>query len=1181
MAGRSLRASKIGVQRAKQALMRRSLIQKSLVDEGIAAWATINKFFNGKPVARNLFLEICHRLDLPWEEIVAIPQLDNDIDHPEPKPNPPSSSYLTAVQQHSKAARTALIPRILERIPREIVQKKYLPAIARGVEASHQRVIPIIGPAGYGKSTILGDLYDELQQRETAWVGLILCSLLVIETSPSPQMLAIALGQAVSGEAQSITDLAQKLTDQHGRGVLLIDTLDLVISRNFVSAFSHLLRSLLNVGVTIVFTCRDHEYNDFLEPSREKLVGIAECVDRHTVPGFTVNEVCQAAISFFTSSNFETLEQGKAFADNILKLSADNRSLWEITQNPLLLALLCELFAKDGNVPADLTVSKLYKRYWHEKIAYSRVDNSHSSLLAIHKDELCLAIARSLFEMSQEKLIESAYRDDLNIGLSEPVVAAFDDLLSEGVLDRLPSQKIHFFHQTLLEYAIAYWLTRHTAQAQRQQWLSLLQSAHATRAYAYWYPVLRQHLTIVETDEEFEQLVAHLGTDNIGIFSAIAFAAASRDRPDALLNLLPVALELGESYQKRLRQALESAPRQLAEDVWSAMVVLLEQGSHATAVNTARTLNSLANRWWEVLGSRLAEAIAAVAKRGNETICNYPKGDQRIIFGWLLQDCLEHLRGHPDSDLFAVLRTYYPYFGSGTSTRVIQLYASTSCSLEEQVQLLQVMLNQPVPDNTELEAAILQFLVMLLTEGSILGSKEIWQSWLEVLHHIHPEGWDVLQARAIGCCAAADPALLALLVEDLLRPDHPEPRRNAIALSEAIRQGAADQAADALLQVPLVSLPPACFNTLAGFLRMQGAAFAAADQEAIAQQLQPFAIHQAERLRPVFDTLADTSVTARQLFTQLVAQLPIEKQLEYQGRLLRFLPIEQHPHIADLDKRSQLFLVKLYREQIEASPYALQQLLAAMSSKYKEVAVSASQDLDTWLESKFTVTDLVSLLRSPFPGVRVNGLKAIQARTQREQSLSASDLTEIGTALAQEDNQAVICLLCQIVAAWVQRYRQVPSSIALAVGGAIARLTKKKTLDGGSTRLLLSALKAIAQSLATGNDLNEAQHCVGQQLKNWIIKLLTEIDLIRVTNSESEAIELLSAAHRLDQTIISQLAYQECQLLAQRRWLRNISAVLKAVHRIENRNSIIFDHILASDWCSLEIESLVLEVKGI
>jgi len=611
------------------------------------------------------------------------------------------------------------------------------------------------------------------------------------------------------------------------------------------------------------------------------------------------------------------------------------------------------------------------------------------------------------------------------------------------------------------------------------------------------------------------------------------------------------------------------------------MVTLLEQGSHTTAVNTARTLNTLADRWWYVFGARLEAAIAAVARRSDAAHSNNPKGDQRMILGWLLQDCLQHLTTDPDTKLFVALRNYYPLFGSGTGVKILQLYEKTDRPIDEQTQFLAAMLNHPVPDDTDLEATILQFLVRLLLTENVLGTAGVWQSWLDVLHHTHPDGWDVLQAKAIGCCAAQNPHLINLLVQDLLRPDHLEPRRNAIALSEAIRQGAADGVAQYLLQISIEHLSPACFNALASFLRMQGAAFTAPDQEAIAVKLQPFVEQQSERLRPAFDTLADASPTARKIFTQLVEQLPTAKQTEYQGRLLRFWPIEQHPPINTLDKRSQLFLVKLYREQAQSSSYALDQLLAAMNSKYKEVAVSASQDLDICLGHQAEMSPIIGLLQSCFPGMLVNGLKAIHGMIQQGQSLQGIELTEICTTLAREDNQAVICLLCQLGATWVQTHHQVPPMVAEAIGGAISRLAKKNMLDGGSARLLLSALKAIAQKLSTGDMLTDVQQAIVQQLKGWIISLLNQIDLIRVMNSESEVVDLLSAVHRLDETIMLQLIQQECPNFAQRQWWRNISTVVKTIPRIENRQSALFDQILASDWCSPEVESIVLEVKGI
>ncbi|RUT03857.1 hypothetical protein DSM106972_047710 [Dulcicalothrix desertica PCC 7102] len=66
MAGSSLIASQKGIQRAKNSLKAKSLTQKALaVERGIASWSTINHFFNGLPVQRRIFIEICEELDLP------------------------------------------------------------------------------------------------------------------------------------------------------------------------------------------------------------------------------------------------------------------------------------------------------------------------------------------------------------------------------------------------------------------------------------------------------------------------------------------------------------------------------------------------------------------------------------------------------------------------------------------------------------------------------------------------------------------------------------------------------------------------------------------------------------------------------------------------------------------------------------------------------------------------------------------------------------------------------------------------------------------------------------------------------------------------------------------------------------------------------------------------------------
>jgi Domain of unknown function (DUF4384) len=84
MAGSSLIASKQGIQKAKKALEIKSLTQKALaVERGIASWSTINHFFNGIAVQRQIFIEICEELDLDWQDIVETPTKDILLSAPE------------------------------------------------------------------------------------------------------------------------------------------------------------------------------------------------------------------------------------------------------------------------------------------------------------------------------------------------------------------------------------------------------------------------------------------------------------------------------------------------------------------------------------------------------------------------------------------------------------------------------------------------------------------------------------------------------------------------------------------------------------------------------------------------------------------------------------------------------------------------------------------------------------------------------------------------------------------------------------------------------------------------------------------------------------------------------------------------------------------------------------------
>ena len=1193
MSSRSVTASSEGLERAKTALKRKNLSQRAFQGEyEVGAWATVNNFFRGKPVDRFFFIAICSALDIDdWENIATTPENLQTEQPSVPLPVAPSS-LLTAVQQNAIAAREALTPRILERIPRSIVQDKYLVAIARGLQGQ-SRLIPIVAPAGYGKSTILGDIYDQLTQSENTWVGLILCSSISVTptffsflsstyltatfapaavthlTAPGiyqTSAIDAAFGKSLCGNSQSIVEVVTQLIADHGKGVLLIDTLDLIINRDFVPVFNLLLRQLLGTGLTIVVTCRDHEYNDYLEPTRERLPGIAQHLDRHSVPNFTAAEIRAAAEAFFHKLEPTAPERGKLFADKILSLSADNRSLKDIIQNPLLLALLCDLFAQDGNVPPDLTVSKLYQRYWEEKVSYSRIDHSHAALLAIEKEKLCLTIARQLFDRSPNKLCESLYRDEFGIEFTETMVEAYSELLSEGVLDLLPSRKIHFFHQTLLEYAIAYWLTRHTAQAQRNQLLEWMNQPNASHTRTHWLPILRQHLTIVD-EPEFEALIIQLNHQDVGIFGVIAYAAASRDRPDALRRLLPIALEMGELYQRRLRQALSSAPRSLIEDTWDILLQVLQQSKHATAGNTAQLAGSLLAEWWQTLSDRLPDTLETIAQRQP----NQAHPDElAMLSGWLLQFCLPLIEQSANADLLAPLRSYLPIFGYKTCAAIIQLHGLLHVPRTAQIALLNQLLSQAVSKHEEVKDALSQLIALLLPSAS--ADFPLGQSWSEILHGVFPEQWDIVQSKAIGRWAVQDISIFVAVLQDYLLGEPTHIQRSLMALGESLGHGGNANLPMALVQIDLAQLPVEAYSRFTALLgRRTMAALSADEQEAIACWLQPYAHDHIQDLYISLEVLADASLTARQTLMQCVDTLPVLQQSGVKVRLLRFQPIAQHPPILQIDKPSQRLLIEVYRQQAAVEPEAFNRLMEISQYRHKEASLAASKNLDQ-VYPALRPAQILALLRSPFPGVRANVITTLISLSRQPNSIAADDLAIACRSLLKEDDQSVARLLCNLITVWVRRHQQLPPDVLTALTLIPKRLLARNLFEGGMARALMDALKAIAQSEAP-----EIEPAVFSQL---VQKLLVSIHLTQVRNGESELIDLFCAINRFCSSFLTELVDQSCPVLVQKGWDRNLSAVIKTINKVEGRQSPLLDQITSSDWCTESIKSMVLEVRG-
>ncbi|MDJ0568269.1 MAG: NACHT domain-containing NTPase, partial [Pleurocapsa sp. MO_192.B19] len=76
MAKRSLKASPPGIDQAKKAFERIGWTQEYLAAEvGLSTRQPVWKFFSGKPIERNTFIDICFQLSLDWQDIADSPPL--------------------------------------------------------------------------------------------------------------------------------------------------------------------------------------------------------------------------------------------------------------------------------------------------------------------------------------------------------------------------------------------------------------------------------------------------------------------------------------------------------------------------------------------------------------------------------------------------------------------------------------------------------------------------------------------------------------------------------------------------------------------------------------------------------------------------------------------------------------------------------------------------------------------------------------------------------------------------------------------------------------------------------------------------------------------------------------------------------------------------------------------------
>lgn len=360
-------------------------------------------------------------------------------------------------------------------------------------------IIALIGPAGYGKSSLLSRLQCKLADQYAYGRGCI-----VFPATEVVRFMASAEFDQRTGK------LADHIRERATRGLpthVLFDTFDVLVHDATIKETAlSLIDMLVQSGATVLLSSRPEEIGQI------PLESIATHCVRLYLEKYDLDEFTQAARRYCAAFYAEQAD-GKQITQHVEKLVTavtKNRPIREVCLGPLTLRMLFELYAPSA-IPEHATAFNLYGRYWTEKVqrdarsggmdkAYR--DLSHIVMALAEKMVGSGAPSLTLQQVHQLVAIRSLEGD----GIAE--------LRNRNVLVDGPSNSVAFFHQTLFEYAAASAMARRTNYDVK----AIKEAILADKDNNFLLPVYEQALLIcAETDNSSRSELALLASEFIQI----------------------------------------------------------------------------------------------------------------------------------------------------------------------------------------------------------------------------------------------------------------------------------------------------------------------------------------------------------------------------------------------------------------------------------------------------------------------------------------------------------------------------------------------------------------------------------------------------------------------------------------------------------------------------------------
>jgi predicted NACHT family NTPase len=423
MIQRSLQASVEGIKAAEKALISKFSTQQRLADALGVTRQPVNRFFNRKPVDKSLFVQICEKLGLEWEEVADFLQSeveesseqDSDIDalveeireqvKPSIKERCGTMRVLDMTQpieltgergiytnvnilEKITGRRRLDIPELLQNCDVEDFERFGLSRVTEkrvpGLEAvKRYSKLMVLGKPGAGKTTFLK--YLAMQCIEGLFqanrVPLFITLKDFAETPGQPDLLTYLslwdghLARPRNGADRMSTpqNVSMLRVLQQGQALVLLDGLDEVREEDT----KRVLRQIREVSDQFhtnqfVITCRiaakEYTFERFAEVEvadfdKQQIAIFAEKWFREDPDNCHAERSDSEVKHLSLDSNqrfFAPLRSAQNDkAQKFIQKLEQNKPIQELASNPLLLTMLCLVFGEAGNFPTNR--SELYK----------------------------------------------------------------------------------------------------------------------------------------------------------------------------------------------------------------------------------------------------------------------------------------------------------------------------------------------------------------------------------------------------------------------------------------------------------------------------------------------------------------------------------------------------------------------------------------------------------------------------------------------------------------------------------------------------------------------------------------------------------------------------------------------------------------------------------------------------